>query len=374
MNPEQWEILNSLIKKTPSFIPMTIIKRPYGGTSCNPSEVKSVSDLPKRAFIGTIDETTFEIGKNGWSASYFGYEKGTNVVLKYDVNKKHLDLSQTWRGMEGYPIISRGDKFGYIARSTGAFPKKWDETAKRELEGRYNLQYVSTQENFSTQVAFPDGFSKTLICPVPVSKLRDAFNFIKDLDQDLSIETGIMGYLNLTQSLVNYVKGKNEKIVSDPLSLILHTYDELGIAPIGFPKWETASDGSEALTVRRYHYVLVLDLFFRETYKVMDRLHHFGLIGNSNEYAKTDRYPGSSEYLSVILPGGLAVQPFHFSSFDPLGRRRTSYEKFTSIEDIEKLSKLEFDEATINSLIGEAEHNSKQIGFQLAEIFKEYLS
>jgi len=352
---------------------MTIINRPYGGTSCNPSEVKSVSDLPKRVFMGTIDETTFEISGNGWSASYFGYEKGTQVVLKYDANKKHLDLSQTWRGTEGYPIISRGDKFGYIARSTGAFPEKWDETAKRELEDRYNLQYVSTQEKFGTVVAFPDGFSKTLICPVPISKLRDAFNLIKSLDQDLSIETGIMGYLNLTQSVVNYVKGKNEGIVSDPTSLFIHTYDEMGTAPLGFPKWETASDGSEALTVKRYHYVLVLDLYFRETYKVIERLHSFGLIGNSNEHTKTDHYPSSSEYLSVILPGGLALQPIHFSGFDPLSRRRTFYEKFTSLENIEKLSKLKFDEATINSLIGEAEHNSKQIGFQLSEIFKDYL-
>ena len=372
MNPEFWKIIGSLMKELPSFIPLPIIKRPYGGSSRNPSEVKSVSDLPKRAFMGTIDETTFKIDKNGWSASYFGYEEGTQVFLKYDINKEWLSLNQTWKGLEGYNLLTPKDGFSYLARSAaGAFPKEWDEAAKRELEDKYNLQYVPTSDEFPTMAAFPDGFLKTLICPIPVSKLREAYNFIKSLDQDLSIETGITGYLTLTTSVVNYVKGKNEGIASDSETLFLHTYKELGITPIGMPEWQTASDGSEALTVRRYHYILVLNIFFRESYKVIDRLHDFGLIGNSNERAKTDHYPSSSEYSVIYLQNMLAVHPIHFSYFDPLNRRRTFYEQFTSIKNIENLIKLEIDEGTIDSFIEKAEHNSKQISYQLNDMFDE---
>jgi hypothetical protein len=373
MNPEFWAKIGPLMKQLPSFIPLPIINRPYGGSSHNPSEIKNASDLPKRAFMGTIDEDTFEIDKNGWSVTYYGYEEGTQVVLKYDTNNKRLSLSQTWKGLEGYLILSRGDKFEYLVRSAGFFPKNWDETAKRELEGKYNLQYVLTQnaDKFPAIVAFPDGFSKALICPIPVSKLREALNLIKILDQDLSIETGIMGHLTLTSSFVNYVKGKNKEIASEPETLFRHIYKELGITPISVPEWQTAPDGSKALTVRRYHYILVLNFYFRESYKVIDKLHRFGLIGNSKEHTKTDHYPSSSEYSAVYLQGLLEHQPINFSYFDPLTRRRTFYEQFTSIENFKNLSNIKFNETTIISLIEKAEDSSEQIFNQLNYMFND---
>ena len=67
----------------------------------------------------------------------------------------------------------------------------------------------------------------------------------------------------------------------------------------------------------------------------------------------------------------LAVHPIHFSYFDPLNRRRTFYEQFTSIKNIENLIKLEIDEGTIDSFIEKAEHNSKQISYQLNDMFDE---
>ena len=63
-------VISAAIDVLPPVIPLPRIDRPYAGTDCSPSEVKSPAGLSKRLFLGSLDEQTFQSSANGWSATY----------------------------------------------------------------------------------------------------------------------------------------------------------------------------------------------------------------------------------------------------------------------------------------------------------------
>ena len=70
---------------------------PVGGTSRSgnqsitpPSGVGSAKDLPKRLFMGSLDDSNFELTEEGWSARYTDLYPGSYALLQYDRTRNHL--------------------------------------------------------------------------------------------------------------------------------------------------------------------------------------------------------------------------------------------------------------------------------------------
>lgn len=237
-------VISAAIDVLPPVIPLPRIDRPYAGTDCSPSEVKSPADLSKRLFLGSLDEQTFQSSANGWSATYLDDDGETKVDLSYERNAGRLVMSQTWRGDFGAMYIVSGDKFSYLVRNVAGFPETWDNRAKDALEARYNVQYLPTQEEAFLMTGFPDGAFKSLACPVPVSKLRDLLACHRAMDADPAIKTTIHGFVQLGIGTVNYLEGRNGAFASNPIPLYFHTFDQTGLPPVTLPVWETGNTRS----------------------------------------------------------------------------------------------------------------------------------
>ncbi len=115
-------VISAAIDVLPPVIPLPQIDRPYAGTDCSPSEVKSPADLPNRLFLGDLDEQSFQSSANGWSAAYLDDDGETRVDINYDHKADRLAMSQTWRGDFGAGCIVGTNDFGHLARNSFGFP------------------------------------------------------------------------------------------------------------------------------------------------------------------------------------------------------------------------------------------------------------
>jgi hypothetical protein len=131
------------------------------------------------------------------------------------------------------------------------FPADWDRLAQTALAGSYNVQYVVTPERWLFNGFFPDGYAKTIVCPVPVSHLRQCVAWFDHVSQDETIRTPTSAALTLSWSVVNYLEGKSPQAAQDPLDVAMATTRTLGTSLLQLPELQGPAGGSRALTVRR---------------------------------------------------------------------------------------------------------------------------
>ncbi len=361
-------VISAAIDVLPPVIPLPRIDRPYAGTNCSPSEVKSPADLPKRLFLGSLDEQSFQSFTNGWSAAYLDDDGETRVDINYDHKAGRLAMSQTWRGEFGAGCTVGTDDFGHLARNSFGFPYTWDQRAKDALEARYNIQYLPTQEKAFVMTGFPDGAFKSLACPVPVSKLRDLLACHRAMDADPAIKTTIHGYIKLGTGTVNYLEGRNGAFASDPIPLYFHTFDQTGLPPVTAPVWETGKDGTRALTVQRHVYIYNVTFPFREIDRVISHLHGYEIIGSARNKESFDTPPDAPEFAAVSLQSGLEVLPIHFNYFDQERKRRTFYEQFSDLEVM-----LSMADKSEEKEIAEGIRAAESVSLQVADEFDRVL-
>ena len=90
---------------------------------------------------------------------------------------------------------------------------------------------------------------------------------------------------------------------------------------------ETRSDGVRALTVRRQHYQLVMQVFLCDLPEVLLQLARHGLIAERSRSGESvaEQHPDAPEYSAVVLP--VAIGPFvkQLVFFDDARTRRVVY-------------------------------------------------
>ena len=105
---------------------------------------------------------------------------------------------------------------------------------------------------------------------------RSLKNFFRDLPHDGSLT--LNGFMEYSQQVVNYRQGLCDDVPDDPMMLYLWSLDE-GIPAGGHARTGRPPD-EQALTLRRMGYNLVLNVFMRDIFEVVQLLKAAGLIGD----------------------------------------------------------------------------------------------
>ena len=349
----------------PEYIVFPHIKRERGGSDILPKDVEGVDDLPKRFYLGSIDCSTFEITKDGWHVQYRDADGSYDHVEYKDGGS--LFVKENWQGQfERFFTSPASHGFAFSSQVTSTdFPGPWEEHAQKVLEGRYNLKYFPTQKNQPLSCAFPDGYNKSILVPIPIDMLDKVESCLQAIDKDIDVQTYVTATVKLVTSTVNYIIGRNDDVMTSPYDLMDKTLYELGLPATAIPEVQHAQDSS-ALTVQRLHYLLDISVFFRDLIRVVEYLNRFGLLGDKND-THQNTYPDAPEY-SAILLNSLAV-PFSkdIFYFDDAVTRRTYYSRLGDEKDIYRLLENPSEE-DIQAKIDAAKNKSEAIKAQLSTL------
>ena len=361
------DTLEDALRSLPTVISLPKIDRPYGGTSVTPELVKTCGDLPSRFFVGSLDFDSFKLTPQGWKASYFDDNEKTCAYVAFNRSSKRLIASLIWKGIRGPLLTSRADNFSHIVRSGAQFPGQWDKYVKEALEDKYNVRYLNTIREAHQICTFPDGWLKTIAIPIPISKARDVAACHNTMNADPEIQTSISGYLQLNVSAVNYLEGRNAEYASSATDLYLRSLHQYGIIPQEIPVWETASDGSRALTLRRAHYTYIATFSFREIDKIIKHLYDHDIISLSSAQAN-ERQTDGPEFCATIMQAGLEIAHINYSFFDEGHTRRVFYDRFSDIDSIKDILIAETSDVDIMKLIEKAERSSASLWDALGKL------
>ena len=307
----------------PKIIPLTKTGEPLDSYK-TPSTVSHPSDLPSRLFLGLIDISTFTRSENGWTVCYVGDEPDTRVELEWDHETGILSLTQLWRGLIGTMCGSDDDDFRELIRKAyTVFPGNWDANAKHDLESRYNLRYLEAAPDAPVFRGFPDGAFKTVVCPVPISQLRHSVDWARSVRETPELSP-VSSFLRFGFSVINYVDGKNTHPFDHEVTAAVTTMMEWGLPPFTPPRWETAEDGTRALTVTRTHYWFVVQCPFRILEPTIESLTRFNLLGElcDGPFVAVTPMCERFEATSFVLPSGLEAMGSEVCFFDTDARRR----------------------------------------------------
>jgi hypothetical protein len=192
----------------------------------------------------------------------------------------------------------------------------------------YNVQYFPVDLEQGLLCGFPDGYMFAVAVPIPVGKLDDALQFQLSTISDDELEVPVHSHLAVSWSAVNYIQGSRRTPDLNELSLAWTTIHETGMPLSHMPVKETASDGTTAVTVRRFHYHLVVGFVMRHMMGVLTRLARRGLVGAATSQGWDEGYPDAPEYRAMLLQSGPEFQPIELSFVDELGTRRLMYQDF----------------------------------------------
>ena len=367
------DLLASILGRYPSFIPLPKISRPHRPATSDLKHIEKSDQLPSRFFFGDLVPDSFQRTNEGWEVTYIDPERHGCSILKFQNtdsnNTPSLLISNQWRGVEKSIWITAPDRFVDLSdRVVQSYSDDWDKNAKTRLCGKYNVEYLPNQPDTYLMCGIPDGFFRSLAVPLPVHMLRPAFNCHISLQKDSHIHTGIASAVHMTSSVVNYVVGKNNDVLSNPNHIFLKTIQDLGRPPQYQPVEEYADDGSSAITNRREHYMLVVGFTLRDMDRVVEVLLSFGLIGDRSERLSNDDFPHAPEYAGVILQSGLEVQPIEFNYFDEHQRRRTYYHQFSELRNVDQLKQSE--QTDPRPLIEDAESAMEEMYKHVLEVIK----
>lgn len=317
--------IGDALASLPDYVPLPVVERRPTTCSKSPDEVRTAGDLPQRMFMGDLDSATARFTESGWEALYRDNDPGTWFQLKYERQSATFFFRQSWNGHEtggGCKAKAFNDLIGWACGMT--LPWDIDQKARMDVESLFNAKYIGDTEVRPVSAYFPDGRIKSIIYPIPVARLRDALAFHEKLEHSAEIKTSIRGYFVKGMSEVNYVEGGIPRFIESPLHLFSHTIQQLGLPAVAMPVWETPDGRPPAWTLRRLHYLHVVQVPFRDLLRALKTLRTFGLIGP----ASTDQregFPGGHEFRALILPGGMEFLAAHIQDFSNDRLRRTFY-------------------------------------------------
>lgn len=240
-------------------------RREFSFKEFNPKAVQCVQDLPPYLVMGSLDENSFMQANGNWSARWQGTDHNSYLAMEYELARSEYTITQCWHGINGgismyrdhvpLPVIL-GQALNH------EFPKEWDEQAGQDFPKRYALTYLPRMKSIPSFFGIPDGFFATIAIPVHVSALREAIDTVCALCKDGSFTSPMNVQAHRTFQAINYIEGKAPSATSDPVNLFIPNFIETGLLPLAMPVREVAPDGSTALTVRRFTYVVCIHIPF----------------------------------------------------------------------------------------------------------------
>jgi hypothetical protein len=190
------------------FLPLTAL-----GPACD--LLLSPADLPQRPSLGDLDYGSFRLTDGGWCATYRSEDPRTIVELEFRRAAPAFSIGSTWRGIAGPTSDVPTDGFASLAAAFMAFPEAWDQLAKHALAEGYNLQLVETPEQWPFNGFFPDGYAKTIICPIPVSQARTCVSWLDHVRENQRIRTPTSASLNLKPIRIPLLSVKRRSQIED---------------------------------------------------------------------------------------------------------------------------------------------------------------
>lgn len=284
-------------------------------------EIRTPQDLPSRLLLGQLVENSFLADAAGWRAIYEGRQ--AQLALQWDGER--LCASQRWFAHTALTNVGL-PRIVDIARAA-LVHHEWLGVLPAALHPPLNVFVETGAATGATMVCYPDGLLLTLLVPVPVRRLETCAALIRDLEEAPDLLASVSSELRCGWSVVNHIAGRS--VVADlPHSAIDElTYREMGLPTFEPAQTETRRDGSSAVTVRRRHYELVVNLFFCDLPLVLAKFNEHGLLAVRTTVGTTirDEWPFAPEYSAVVLPAifGPRVQQLVF--FDEARTRRVVY-------------------------------------------------
>jgi len=261
--------------------------------SVKASTVRTAADLPARLFMGDLEPATFVRNGHDWSAKYVDTTPGTWSEVSYKDGL--LSVNQSFRGTIG-PALYRTtkDDLTELLRAHTDHPREWDLATRARLQSQYNLTYLEVPGCIS---GFPDGYLRTIVCPVPFWRLPDTLEVIPKLDQDTAIRAPVGAQLVFGVDGIAYWPSRCPDIPNDPLKVYWSAIQDAGFPPVNFQL--DAETNSFWLT--RVRYILVVGCAYRDLDRVVARLSEAAFIGTNMD---GNAYLDKTEWQAVVGPAG----------------------------------------------------------------------
>jgi len=155
-------------------------------------------------------------------------------------------------------------------------------------------------------LSVPDGFGFTLIQPIHVTAIRSALEALEGAVENGRIGAPLTAYARLSSSSVSYPFGDGmPAFTGSPEDLFEETVRMTGLPPT-FPKIEQGEDGTEAVTLTRTHYNLVVSCFLRDVIQVVEALAEEDIVGRSESDARSGVHVDEPEQRGMVVPTSLA--------------------------------------------------------------------
>lgn len=370
--------IGDALASLPDHVSLPVVERRPTTCSKSPAEVRNAGDLPQRMFMGNLDSAAVRLTESGWVALYRDHNPGTWFELKYERQSATFFFRQSWNGHEcngGCQATTFNDLIGWACGMV--LPWELDQKARMDVESRFNAKYIGDTEVRPISAYFPDGRIKSIIYPIPVTRMRDALAFHEKLEHSAEIKTSIRGFFVKGWSAVNYVEGDIPNFIESPLHLFTHTIEQLGLPAVEMPVWETSSGRPSAWTLRRLHYLHIVQVSFRDLLRALTTLCKFGLIGPAST-DKREGFPHAHEFRALILPAGLEVSASQIQDFSRDRLRRTFYPQICTASQMQELLQENSPREVSESGITRIEHVSRQaqewIHALIEDISKQVLS
>ena len=281
-------------------------RREFSFKDFSPKEVRRAQDLPPYLVMGRLDEKSFSQADGNWFARWQGTNPDTCLTVEYQLARSEYTITQYWHGINGgmsmyrdhipLPVIV-GQALNY------EFPSEWDKRAAVEFSERYILTYIPRMKSMPSFFGIPDGFFTTIAIPVHIAALRKAIVAVSALCKDKDFTSPMYAQVHRTFQAINHIEGKASSSTVDGANLFIPNFVETGLLPLAMPVREVAADGSAAVTVRRFTYVVCINIPF----SVLDFC--LAWLGkNSNLIQHRDQLAADSSSFSMqpfVMPAGI---------------------------------------------------------------------
>ena len=304
----------------------------------NPSLVRTAADLPQYLILGNLDPSTFQLSPAGWSARWQGTEDDTYFDVAYKAEKRQWEVHQIWCGLDGgFGIFGAGIPLNKIIGPTLylKFPSHWDQEAKLWLESTYQITLVEQPEDAYTLCGIPDGAFRTIVFPLAVYNLRPVREWIQDIVDESPLAYPVYVEAKLIFQALNYLEGKAPEWTTREAVVFDHSVKETGLAPLGFPVREVASDGSAAWTLRREIYFLFIRLPFAGLTDFLSRM-----ASTDGPIRTTEDPDFRFELRPIVISAGLELQTESMAFWDR-GRATRSLLQFALPTDVKRVPTIE---------------------------------
>jgi hypothetical protein len=249
-------------------------RRAFSTNSFNPSNVRSVSDLPPYLILGELDRAACQFSNAGWNARWQGCEDNTHFDVRYKAMESRFEIQQTWQGYDGgFSTSSASIPLSNLIGEAlyAEFPSSWDDKAKEILQNRYQLAYMEHPKRAFSICYMPDGAFRMIALPIGIRNLRHVSDCLYHAST-LGLPFSFNAYTCPLIQVVNYVEGQAPDWTSSPEIVFNSSVNDTGLIPRGLPVRENAEDGTAAWTLRREFYVIFIDVPFAGLTQMLELL------------------------------------------------------------------------------------------------------